>query len=81
MRHPQPRHPRTTGRPGRAGPGHVVATTGGQRGGGTVDGGRPRRTPSAVVERRSTTDEGQLPEPFVARFENREQLRYYDVAG
>ena len=27
----------------------------------------------------ATTDEGQLPEPFVARFENREQLRYYDV--
>ena len=28
----------------------------------------------------ATTDEGQLPEPFVDRFENREQLRYYDVA-
>ncbi len=27
----------------------------------------------------ATTDERQLPEPFVARFENREQLRYYDV--
>jgi Holliday junction DNA helicase RuvB len=27
----------------------------------------------------ATTDEGQLLEPFVARFENREQLRYYDV--
>ncbi|MEE8459921.1 MAG: AAA family ATPase [Phycisphaerales bacterium] len=27
----------------------------------------------------ATTDEGRLPESFVARFENREQLRYYDV--
>jgi Holliday junction DNA helicase RuvB len=27
----------------------------------------------------ATTDEGKLPEPFVARFENREQLRYYSV--
>jgi len=27
----------------------------------------------------ATTDEGRLPEPFVARFGNREQLRYYDV--
>ena len=26
----------------------------------------------------ATTDEGKLPEPFVARFENREQLRYYE---
>jgi Holliday junction DNA helicase RuvB len=28
----------------------------------------------------ATTDEGKLPEPFVARFENREQLRYYEPA-
>ena len=27
----------------------------------------------------ATTDEGLLPEPFVARFENREQLRFYGV--
>ena len=27
----------------------------------------------------ATTDEGQLPGAFVDRFENREQLRYYDV--
>jgi Holliday junction DNA helicase RuvB len=28
----------------------------------------------------ATTDEGQLPEPFVARFGNREQLRFYEPA-